>query len=106
MVAASRATQLRQDWIRSDRSVATGHARMAGRGLRRTLETSSRGHRARLREARIMSLPADIELRPATFDDIDWLDHLHTICMREKVELVYPWDPDRFRTTFDPTINH
>src|SRR5687768_592467 len=79
---------------------------MACRRLRRALEASSRQHRARLRDARVMPLPTDIELRSATFDDIDWLDDLHTLCMREKVERVYPWDPDRFRRTFDPTINY
>jgi ribosomal protein S18 acetylase RimI-like enzyme len=47
-----------------------------------------------------------IVLRPATFDDLEWLDELHTRCMRELVNQLYEWRPEQFRTTFDPLINH
>lgn len=46
-----------------------------------------------------------LTLRPATPEDTDWLDALHTRCMREHVERNYPWRPDQFRASFDPSIN-
>jgi ribosomal protein S18 acetylase RimI-like enzyme len=47
-----------------------------------------------------------LSLRPATADDVDWLDELHTRCMREHIERRYPFRPEQFRSTFDPAINH
>jgi len=44
-----------------------------------------------------------IALRPAGPGDIDMLDAMHTLCMRPHVERVYPWKPELFRETFDPS---
>ena len=46
----------------------------------------------------------NISLRSATHDDLDLLDDIHTLCMRSHVERVYPWRPDFFKRTFDPSI--
>ena len=48
--------------------------------------------------------PMNISLRFATEDDLDLLDSIHTLCMRPHVERLYPWQPDFFRMTFDPSI--
>ena len=45
-----------------------------------------------------------LALRPATADDLDLLDAMHTLCMREHVERLYPWMPEFFRRTYEPSI--
>lgn len=47
-----------------------------------------------------------LALRPATAADLDLLDAMHTLCMREHVERLYPWMPDLFRRTYDPHLTH
>ncbi len=32
------------------------------------------------------------------------LDRMHTLCMREQVERIYPWRPELFREIYDPAI--
>ena len=45
-----------------------------------------------------------IEYRNATEIDLDFLDALHTVCMKEHVSKIYPWKPLLFRQTFDPEV--
>jgi GNAT superfamily N-acetyltransferase len=48
--------------------------------------------------------PPHLALRPATAADLDFLDAMHTLCMREHVDRLYPWIPDFFRRTYDPSL--
>ena len=41
-------------------------------------------------------------LRPATAEDIELLDRIHTDNMQKYVEKVYPWNPHLFRDRFNP----
>lgn len=50
-------------------------------------------------------MSSGIILRPATADDLEALDDLHTRCMREMVQQVYEWRPAQFRETFDSGVN-
>lgn len=45
-----------------------------------------------------------IDYRQATKADLYFLDELHTACMKDKVALVYQWQPQLFRQTFNPQI--
>jgi len=43
-----------------------------------------------------------IEFRQATRADIDFLDEMHALCMKEHVIKLYPWNEQLFRQTFNP----
>ena len=45
-----------------------------------------------------------LEFRQATAIDLDFLDEMHTACMKEHVVKVYPWNPELFRQTFNPKL--
>ena len=45
-----------------------------------------------------------IKFQRATYQDIDFLDNLHTACMKPHVMKVYPWKPNLFRQTFNPEL--
>ena len=45
-----------------------------------------------------------IEYRNAVETDLEFLDELHTACMKEHVSRIYPWRPLLFRQTFDPKV--
>jgi L-amino acid N-acyltransferase YncA len=47
-----------------------------------------------------------ITLRRARQADLEWIDRMHTECMRAYVEAHYPWRPNQFRESFDPTVYH
>lgn len=44
-----------------------------------------------------------IKYRPATEIDLDFLDWMHTVCMKDHVDRIYPWKPHLFRQTFNPS---
>ena len=43
-----------------------------------------------------------LAFRQATAENLEFLDQMHTICMKEPVMKVYPWHPTLFRQTFNP----
>ena len=43
-----------------------------------------------------------IEYRDAAETDLEFLDALHTACMKKHVSKIYPWKPLLFRQTFNP----
>lgn len=45
-----------------------------------------------------------VQLRPATHEDVDWLEFLYESAMRPHVERAGAWDPELFRGSFDPDI--
>lgn len=45
-----------------------------------------------------------IKYRTATETDLDFLDGLHTVCMKEHVNRIYTWKPHLFRQTFNPSL--
>lgn len=46
----------------------------------------------------------EVEFKPATEADLDFLDEIHTACMKKHVMKVYLWNPQLFRQTFNPKI--
>ncbi|MBI2948355.1 MAG: GNAT family N-acetyltransferase [Verrucomicrobia bacterium] len=52
-----------------------------------------------------MILLSSITLRPATRQDLDFLDKLYTTAMRPYFEKINKWNPLLFRITFDESIS-
>ena len=45
-----------------------------------------------------------IEFQDSSLSDLEFLDTVNTICMREHVERVMEWCPSLFRESFDPSV--
>jgi ribosomal protein S18 acetylase RimI-like enzyme len=50
--------------------------------------------------------PSLITLRPATRQDLDFLDPLYAAAMRPYFERMEKWNPLLFRVTFDESVSH